>query len=239
MRVLIVLPTYNEAPNILDLLRKISAVRGFFPGVLDVYVIDDNSPDGTGEIAYKYSLSSRWVRVRIRRCKLGLASALLDGFRYAYLAGYDYVVSMDADLQHNPFYIINMVRRAREGFDVVIGSRYVVGGNIAGWSLVRRIVSLFANLYAKILLGLNQHDVTSGFKVYSRRAVAAILSSGVYSRGYAVQPETLYIVRRFGLRIGEEPFIFVSRERGRSKLSIDIIVEYFFMVPRLVSIHSK
>ncbi len=233
MRVLIVLPTYNEAENILTLLDFIDRIRRRLKW-LDVYVIDDDSPDGTGKMALSYSFENPWVSVRIRRGRRGFASALYEGFRYAYSRGYDYVITMDADLQHNPIYIPYLLSKAIGGCDVVIASRYIMGGGIVGWSLKRRLISLAANLYARIVLGLYPLDVTSGYKCYSRRSLAIIVGLGVLSKGYAVQPETIYKVSRYGLRICEVPFTFVYRRRGRSKMGLKVIFEYFYLIPALL-----
>ena len=238
MRVLIVLPTYNEAGNIINLLERIKYIRKFFSHNINVLVIDDNSPDGTGRLAKEYSKFHPWVYVFVRRGKLGLGSALLLGFKYAYTHGYDCVISMDADLQHNPLYIPRMVKALSNGVDVVVASRYVTGGNVVGWSLLRRIVSLVANLYARCLLRLGVSDVTTGYKCYSRRAIAIIIWSGIFSRGYSIQPETLYIINRHGLSVSEIPFVFVSRAAGKSKMDLGVILEFFYLVPQLLAKHK-
>jgi len=238
MRILVILPTYNEAENIINLLERIKYLRNFLGHDLSVLVIDDNSPDGTGNLAKEYSKFNPWVDVLVRGGKFGLGSALLIGFKYAYINAYDCVISMDADLQHNPLYIPRMVRALSDGVEVVVASRYVSGGNVVGWSLLRRVVSLVANLYARCLLRLRVKDVTTGYKCYSRRAVAIILWRGIFSRGYSIQPETLYIVNKYGLGVSEVPFVFVSRVAGKSKMDLSVILEFFYLVPQLVNRHK-
>ncbi len=234
MRVLVILPTYNEAGNIISLLDRIAYVRGMVPFDLDVLVIDDNSPDGTARLAMEYSDSNEWVYVRVRSGKLGLASAIYMGLKYAYLNGYDYALTMDADMQHDPIFIPRLVRYALGGYDLVIGSRYIAGGGMLGWGIARRITSMVANIYARYMLCMKVRDLTSGYKCYGRRAMARILATGISSRGYAVQPETVYIAKRGGLRIGEAPFVFVNRRVGRSKMGLRVIAEFLLAIPRFL-----
>ncbi len=229
-RRLVVIPTYREADSLPTLLEAILSQ----PIELDIYVVDDDSRDGTEEIlrSFREEYGDR-VGYVIRRGERGFASALYTGYRYGYDTGYDYVAQMDADLQHDPQYLPRLFGKAEEGLDLVVASRYVEGGGIEGWPITRRIISWGANTYARIVLGLPIRDVTSGYRVFSREAISTLLKYRPRSRGFMIQVETAYILHRAGHRLGEVPFIFRSRYAGRSKLGIGMILEFFINVPRL------
>lgn len=219
MKIATIIPTYNEGENIKILIPKILEV--FREAAIDgeVIIVDDNSPDGTGEVAEELAKNSDRVLVLKRPGKMGLGSAYKDGFRYALSRNRDGVIEMDADLSHNPAYIREFVRKLEEGCDLVIGSRYIPGGKIPKWSLYRRMVSRLTNRVTKLLLGLTANDVTSGYRAFSSNALEKVNFSSVKSDGYAFQVEMAARCQRAGLRICEIPIAFVDRERGESKLS--------------------
>jgi len=229
-RRLVVIPTYMEADNLPTLLESILAL----PIDLDVYVVDDDSRDGTEEVLRRFvERYGDRVGYLIRRGERGFASALYTGYRYGYEGGYDYIAQMDADLQHDPTYLPRLFERAEEGLDLVVASRYVEGGGVEGWPLTRRVISWGANTYARIVLGLPIRDVTSGYRVFSREAVSTLLGYRPRSRGFMIQVETAYVLHRAGHRLGEVPFIFKSRRAGESKLGLGMILEFFINVLRL------
>jgi dolichol-phosphate mannosyltransferase len=226
---LVVLPTYNEAEN----LREVVAQIRRQPGGFHVLIVDDGSPDGTGEIAD--SLAEEFpgeVRVLHRDRKEGLGRAYVAGFGHALKLGYDTIVQMDADLSHSPSYLPAMVE-GLAGKDVALGSRYVRGVNVVNWDLKRLILSKAATRYARMVTGMPYSDVTSGFKVWRREALEAIGLDLVFSNGYLFQIETTYRAHRLGLRVAEVPIIFYERNFGRSKIDLGIICEALLGVIRL------
>jgi dolichol-phosphate mannosyltransferase len=225
--VLVVLPTYNERETIG---RVLAGVLAAGPNV-QALVMDDNSPDGTGDVVTALAEQEPRVRMIRRSGKLGLASAYILGFRKALEEGYDVVVEMDSDLSHRPEDLPALLSGVRD-HDVVIGSRYVAGGEVANWSRARVALSKAGNAYARMVLGLPVSDATSGFRAYRREALAALLAGGIHSDGYGFQIELAYRAWRAGLKIGEVPIRFREREHGRSKLSRRIVVEALFNVAR-------
>jgi dolichol-phosphate mannosyltransferase len=226
---LVVLPTYNEAEN----LREVVAQIRRQPGGFHVLIVDDGSPDGTGEIAD--SLAEEFpgeVRVLHRDRKEGLGRAYVAGFGHALKLGYETIVQMDADLSHSPSYLPAMVE-GLAGKDVALGSRYVRGVNVVNWDLKRLILSKAATRYARMVTGMPYTDVTSGFKVWRREALEAIGLDLVFSNGYLFQIETTYRAHRLGLRVAEVPIIFYERNFGRSKIDLGIICEALLGVIRL------
>jgi dolichol-phosphate mannosyltransferase len=197
----------------------------------DILVIDDNSMDGTIDIVKRYMTRSSSIKMIVRESERGLGTALLRGYKEAYNRGYEVIVQMDADLQHPPEKVPELIKTIREGYDVAVASRYVIGGGILGWPYYRRLISKVANNYAKYLLGLKIRDVTTGFRAFSRKAIEYILSKNLRSKGYIVQVETLYMLEKAGFKIKECPFIFKNRYAGESKLKLKIILEYFIKVP--------
>jgi dolichol-phosphate mannosyltransferase len=217
----ICLPTYNERDNLEPMLR---ALAGVVPDSARVLVIDDDSPDGTGELGF--------VQVLHRPRKEGLGPAYLDGFRRALADGAELVIEMDCDFSHDPKDVPRLIEAASEA-DLVLGSRYVPGGGTRNWGLVRRAISRGGNLYAQLLLGLPYRDLTGGFKCYRRQVLEAIDLDSISSLGYAFQIETTYRAARAGFRVVELPITFVDRETGSSKMSRKIMLEAVWKVPGL------
>lgn len=224
-RTLVIVPTYNEARTIAAVLRAVVAAAAN----VHVLVIDDGSPDGTGDMVAAMAQEDPRVRLIRRSGKLGLASAYLVGFRTAIAEGYDVVVEMDADLSHSPEDLPRLLA-AVAAHDLVIGSRYVPGGAVTNWSLARRALSRAGNRYAMILLGLPVSDSTSGFRAFRRLALTKLLFEDVHSDGYGFQIELAYRAWRSGLSVAEVPITFRDREHGRSKLSRRIVLEALFRV---------
>jgi dolichol-phosphate mannosyltransferase len=220
------LPTYNEHENLERMLHAL-ADKG-----VEVLVIDDNSPDGTGELADRLAGELDFVSVLHRERKEGLGPAYLAGFRHALADGAELVLEMDADFSHDPADVPRLVETAREA-DLVLGSRYVDGGAIANWGPVRRFVSAGGSLYARVLLGVPVRDLTGGFKCFRREVLETIDLDEIASRGYAFQIETTYRALRAGFRVVEVPIRFVDREHGGSKMSRGIVLEGMWKVPVL------
>jgi dolichol-phosphate mannosyltransferase len=225
MRTLVVIPTYNERENLPRLVRAVLAVDES----LEVLVVDDGSPDGTGEIADELSRKHTRLHVMHREGKMGLGTAYAAGFRFALTCGYDRVVEMDADFSHRPEDLPGLLR-ASETADVVVGSRNIPGGRTVGWSLLRQAISKGGSLYARLILGLPIHDCTSGFKCLSRTCLELLDLDGIRSNGYAFQVEVNYACHVAGLRFAEVLIVFPDRERGASKMSWGIVVEAAWLV---------
>lgn len=213
-RALVVLPTYNERENLGPITDRILAATA----EVEVLVVDDNSPDGTGRLADEIAAREKRVRVLHRARKEGLGRAYLAAFAIALSEDYELVVEMDADFSHDPSYLPEMLARAKDA-DVVIGSRNVAGGGTSGWGLGRRVLSRSANLYAQAILGMGVRDLTSGFKCFRRQVLEAIGLSTVASVGYAFQIELTYRAVRSGFHVVEMPIVFVERRSGHSKMS--------------------
>lgn len=228
-RTLIVTPTYNEKEN---LPRFVDAVRSAFPEA-DLMVVDDNSPDGTGEIADGIAAKDSHVRVMHRPGKLGLGTAYTQAFQAGLAEGYDRFFEMDADLSHDVRYLPEFVAALDDGADVVIGSRNIPGGGVEGWGVGRHFISKGGSLYSRTILGLPVKDLTSGYKAFSRRALEAIDIGSVHSNGYSFQIEMTYRALRKGMRVKEVPIVFVDRTAGRSKMSRKIFVEAIGVVWKL------
>ncbi|HEY7779184.1 MAG TPA: polyprenol monophosphomannose synthase [Ktedonobacterales bacterium] len=225
MKTLIIIPTYNERENLEPLVTDILSAA---PDV-DLLVIDDNSPDGTGALAD--SLRQREPRVNVlhRTGKLGLGTAYLRGFEYARDHGYDLVFEMDADFSHDPKYLPEFLAAAHDpnGADLVIGSRYIPGGGTPSWSPIRRFISGGGNVFARTVLGIPIHDCTSGYRCYKTAALDTLNLAAVRSQGYAFQVEMAYAMWRGGYRIREVPIQFIDRRVGKSKMSRAIFIEAF------------
>jgi dolichol-phosphate mannosyltransferase len=229
VRRLICLPTYNERENLESMLR---ALGGLGLEGLEVLVIDDSSPDGTGDIADRLAAELDWVHVLHRDRKEGLGPAYLAGFRRALELGADFVFEMDCDFSHDPA-AVPQLAEAAERADLVLGSRYVEGGGTRNWGLVRRFISRGGSLYAQVLLQLGIRDLTGGFKCYRRRVLETIDLDAIHSRGYAFQIETTYRAIRAGFSVVEVPITFADREVGGSKMSNAIVLEAIWKVPAL------
>ena len=228
-RATVCLPTYDERENLEPMIRALGDVLGPDDGVL---VIDDNSPDGTGEIADRLAAELDWVDVLHRPAKEGLGPAYLAGFRRALDAGAELVLELDCDFSHDPADVPRLIEAAA-GADLVLGSRYVPGGGTENWGLVRRAISRWGSLYAQILLGLRVRDLTGGFKCYRSAVLETIDLDAVTSRGYAFQIETTYRAIRKGFRVVEVPIRFTDRVVGGSKMSRAIVLEAVWKVPAL------
>lgn len=226
MRALVILPTYNERDNVDAVLRL---VRQAAPDA-DVLVVDDASPDGTADVAQ--GLAGRLGRIEVLRRpgKAGLGSAYRTGFRHALSQGYEAVVEMDADLSHDPAAVPSLLGALVEGADLCIGSRYVPGGTIPDWTLLRRAISRFGCWYARTMLRLDVRDATSGFRAFRAEALRTIDLDAVRADGYGFQVEMAYRVARAGGRIVELPIEFRDRTLGRSKMSARIVAEAFVLV---------
>ena len=229
MRHLICLPTYNEQENVEPM---VGALRVLDLEDLHVLVIDDNSPDGTGEIADRLATADENVHVLHRKRKEGLGPAYLAGFRWALAAGAERIFEMDCDFSHDPADVPRLAAAAGHA-DLVLGSRYVEGGGTRNWGLLRRFISRGGSLYAQALLQLGVRDLTGGFKCYRRDVLERIDLDAISSLGYAFQIETTYRAIRAGFRVAEVPITFVDREVGGSKMSRSIVVEAVWKVPIL------
>jgi dolichol-phosphate mannosyltransferase len=227
-RAWIVIPTYNEAENLPAL---IAAVRAEIAA--SILVVDDNSPDGTGRIADALAAAHPDVHVLHRTAKAGLAAAYVAGFQRALAEGADYVLEMDADFSHDPADLPRLLAAARAGADVVLGSRYVAGGGVDGWSLDRRILSRAGGLYARLVLGSPVRDLTGGFKCFHAGALRKIGLDALAADGFAFQVETTFLAARAGLQIEELPIVFRERRAGRSKMSPAIAAEALWRIPAL------
>ena len=219
-RVLMVVPTYNERDNLEWIVTRL---RNAVPHV-DVLVVDDSSPDGTGDVAEALAGNDHQVSVLHRAEKAGLGAAYLHGFRIALERGYDVVGEMDADGSHQPEQLPSMLV-ALQGADLVIGSRWVAGGSVVNWPLSRKLLSLGGNVYARILLGIPVRDVTAGYRLFRRTTLEAIEIGSVQSAGYIFQTDLAFRTLRAGLRVVEVPIDFVERVRGESKMSRHVAIE--------------
>ena len=226
---MVCIPTYNERENLEAMVQALAQVLGPDDHVL---VIDDNSPDGTGEIADRIAARCPYAHVLHRPEKQGIGPAYLDGFRHALAAGAELILEMDCDFSHDPADVPRLIAVAEDA-DLVLGSRYARGGGTRNWGLVRRAISRWGSLYAQIILGLHVRDLTGGFKCYRRAVLERIDLDAVAARGYAFQIETTYRTIRAGFRVAEVPITFVDREVGGSKMSRSIVVEAFWRVPAL------
>jgi dolichol-phosphate mannosyltransferase len=229
-RAVLCLPTYNEREN---LEQMIEALGGVLDTTVDrVLVIDDSSPDGTGEIADRLASEQPWVSVLHRETKQGIGPAYVAGFQRALSEGAELVLEMDCDFSHDPADVPRLIAAAADA-DLVLGSRYAPGGGTANWSLLRRIVSRGGCLYAQVILGLGVRDLTGGFKCFRREALESIDLDALSAHGYAFQIEATYRVKRAGLRVQEVPITFVERRAGASKMTGSIVAEAMWRVPVL------
>jgi dolichol-phosphate mannosyltransferase len=226
----VVLPTYDEAENLPTIA---AAILEHVPGAT-LLVVDDGSPDGTGEIADGLAATDPRVKVRHRPGKAGLGRAYLDGFRVALDGGAQSLVQMDADWSHDPAVLPRLIAPITSGdADLVIGSRYVKGGRVLDWGIGRRVISRGGSIFARTVLGLKPNDLTGGFKAWRATTLAAVPFDGVHAGGYVFQIEMTYRASRAGARIAEVPITFQDRRVGRSKMSRRIIVEALLVVVRL------
>jgi dolichol-phosphate mannosyltransferase len=228
-RALVIIPTYNEAMNIGHLVPQVLAQDAR----LDVLVVDDNSPDGTGQLAGALAARDSRVHVLQREGKRGLGTAYLTGFRWALEHGYDYLFEMDADFSHDPAHLKDFLKAIQDA-DLVLGSRYLGGKvTVVNWPMTRLLLSYAANIYARRVIGLGVWDLTGGFKCFRRQVLEAIDLSQVRSNGYAFQIEMSVRAWRKKFRLKEIPIVFVDRTEGHSKMNRTIVREAIWMVPRL------
>jgi dolichol-phosphate mannosyltransferase len=227
--VCLVLPTYNEADNIEAF---VEAVRAKLPTSARILIVDDNSPDGTGEIADRLAAQTEAVEVLHRPHKEGLGPAYIAGFKQALAAGAGRVLEMDSDFSHDPAYLPRLLD-AGERADLVIGSRYVAGGGVGDWSALRRAISRGGSTYARLVLGVRVRDLTGGFKCFRREVLEAIDLDSIRSRGYAFQVEMTYRTIERGFNVVEVPIVFRERRAGASKMDRSIVLEAVWRVPFL------
>jgi dolichol-phosphate mannosyltransferase len=229
-RAVVCLPTYNERENLEAMIAALGEVLDTSRDA--VLVIDDGSPDGTGEIADRLASEHTWVSVLHRDEKRGIGPAYIAGFRRVLAEGAELVLEMDCDFSHDPTDVPRLIAAAEDA-DLVLGSRYVEGGGTENWGLLRRFVSRGGCLYAQVLLGVRVRDLTGGFKCFRRRALEAIDLDALSAHGYAFQIETTYRVLRAGLRVHEVPIRFTERRAGASKMTGAIVAEAMWKVPLL------
>jgi dolichol-phosphate mannosyltransferase len=227
-KTLVVVPTYNERENLPPLAQRLSSL----PAAVDLLVVDDSSPDGTGQIADDLAKKQPWIHVLHQGVKNGLGRAYIAGFKWALAQGYDHVFELDGDFSHNPDDIPMFLEAAREA-DLVLGSRYLNGIRIINWPLSRLMLSKSAAVYVRTVTGMPFTDPTGGYKCFSRRALQAIDLEAIHSNGYSFQIEMTHKLWRQGMRVVEVPIVFTERVQGHSKMSGNIISEAFFMVWRL------
>lgn len=235
-RCLVIIPTYNERENIARLISEIQKQGPEF----DVLIVDDNSPDGTGQLAdWLATTNPGRVQVLHRAGKLGLGTAYLEGFRYGLERGYDYLFEMDADFSHKPEYLPALLRAAQQT-GVAVGSRLVAGGGVENWPWYRKLISRGGSLYSRLVLGLKVHDCTGGFKCFSRAVLQALnLPENVRSTGFGFQVEVNSLCEWNGFEIAEVPIIFPDRVEGKSKMNKKIFLEALLMVWKLRARQSE
>lgn len=232
-RIWVVIPTYNEADNVARIVPAIcDQLRRVAPDSYRVLIVDDSSPDGTGEIAERLAAELGTVEVLHRERKNGLGRAYVDGFHRALAGGADLVIQMDADFSHDPKYLPALIAGAEDA-DVVIGSRYVAGGGVENWGLARRIISRGGSIYARALLGVRTRDLTGGFKCIRRQVLERIDLDAVRAHGYVFQIEVTYRAVLAGFIVREVPIVFPDRSVGASKMSWQIAAEAMLAVPHM------
>jgi dolichol-phosphate mannosyltransferase len=227
-KILIIIPTYNELENLPKLIPAVLSKNQ----KIDILIIDDNSPDGTADYVIAEGNNNPRIKLIKREAKMGLGTAYITGFKYALENNYDYIFEMDADFSHNPKMIPKFLKEMNN-FDLVLGSRYKEGVNVVNWPLSRLILSLFANMYTRLITGLPVRDATGGFKCFKKEVLQSINLDQVKSNGYAFQIEMTFKAWKKGFRIKEISIVFVDRVKGTSKMSKKIVREAIFMVWKL------
>ena len=229
-RKIAIIPTYNEKENIEKIIRAVFALEGDY----HILIIEDNSPDGTADIVRKLQqeFSDRLFMIE-RKGKLGLGTAYITGFKWCVEKGYDFIFEMDADFSHNPLDLPKLYQACADGADLAIGSRYCNGISVINWPIERVIMSYYASVYVRTVLGMKVYDTTAGFKCYRRRVLETIDLDKVKMKGYGFQIEMKYSTYKLGFKIQEVPIIFVDRKEGTSKMSSGIFGEAFWGVLKL------
>ena len=227
---IVIIPTYNEKENIENIIRKVFSLEDGF----DILIIDDGSPDGTANIVkgLQQEFPERLFMIE-RKGKLGLGTAYITGFRWSIANGYDYTFEMDADFSHNPDDLPRLYQACKDGADLAIGSRYCDGISVINWPIGRIIMSYYASVYVRTVLGMPVYDCTAGFKCYSNKVLKTIDLDNVEMKGYGFQIEMKYTTYKLGFKIAEVPIIFVNRKAGTSKMSGSIFGEAFWGVLKL------
>lgn len=237
-RKIVIIPTYNEKENIEAIIRKVFSLEGGY----DILIIDDGSPDGTAAIVkgLQTEFNERLFMIE-RKGKQGLGTAYITGFKWSLANGYDYTFEMDADFSHNPEDLPRLYKACKDGADLAIGSRYCDGISVINWPIGRIIMSYYASVYVRTVLGMKVYDCTAGFKCYSNKVLRAIDLEDVRMKGYGFQIEMKYTTYKLGFKITEVPIIFVNRKAGTSKMSGGIFGEAFWGVLglRFRKIHAK
>jgi dolichol-phosphate mannosyltransferase len=236
-RALLIIPTYNERENVRDIVRGVLAQEPKTPDVsLSVLIVDDNSPDHTADLVREMQqlpeIGPERLHLLSRAGKMGLGTAYVAGFKYGLERGFDYIFEMDADFSHDPDEIPHFLKEIRE-YDLVIGSRYITGANVANWPLRRLLLSYYANKYVRLITGIKVHDATGGFKCFRREVLEAIDLNDIRSNGYAFQIEMNFRAWRKKFKIKEIPIVFVDRHAGTSKMSKAIVREAVTLVWKL------
>jgi dolichol-phosphate mannosyltransferase len=232
-RIWLVIPTYNEAENVGPIVRAVAEeMTKLAPGEFRILVVDDNSPDGTGALADQVAQELTTVEVMHRAGKDGLGRAYIAGFEHALAAGAELVVEMDADFSHDPKYLGDLITGADDA-DLVLGSRYVAGGAVRDWGVVRKLISRGGSIYARAVLGIKVNDLTGGFKCIRRQVLETIDLSSLRADGYVFQIEVTYRAISSGFKVREVPILFVDRAAGSSKMSGMIALEAMLLVPKL------
>jgi dolichol-phosphate mannosyltransferase len=232
-RIWLVIPTYDEAENLGPIVRAVTdEMAKLAPGEYRLLVVDDNSPDGTGRLADELAEELDTVEVMHRTAKDGLGRAYIAGFVHALADGAELVIEMDADFSHNPRYL-GALLAAAEDADLVLGSRYVAGGAVQNWGVMRKLISRGGSLYARLILGVQVRDLTGGFKCIRRSVLETIDLNSLRADGYVFQIEVTYRAVRSGFRVREIPILFVDRTAGASKMSGRIALEAMLLVPKL------
>ena len=228
LKVLVISPTYNEKKNISELINRIFEIS--YP--IDILIIDDNSPDGTADIVRNIMNDNDHIYLLEREKKMGLGTAYCTGFQWALERDYDLIIQIDADLSHNPDDIPRLID-GTESADLIIGSRYIEGVNVINWPMHRLFLSYFANTYARLLIRFPIKDSTGGFKCFRRKVLESINLTNIRSAGYSFQIEMNFLAWIKGFKISEIPIVFTDRTVGESKMNRSIVIEAFWMVPKL------
>jgi dolichol-phosphate mannosyltransferase len=232
-KAIIIIPTYNESDNAENIIRAVFAEQPKVPDVeLHILIVDDNSPDGTSNIVKSLQETNDRLHLISREGKMGLGTAYVAGFKYGLQKGFDYLFEMDADFSHDPDEIPNFLREIKE-YDVVLGSRYITGANVANWPLRRLLLSYYANKYARFVTSIKLNDATGGFKCFRREVLESIDLDDIRSNGYSFQIEMNFRAWRKKFRIKEIPIVFVDRRAGTSKMNKAIVREAMLMVWKL------